>query len=175
MKSIVCILLLALISCDNLLKFQVHLENQKRNITDNLNDVKLNLTSTFSSNANQTCIDHPLCANSYCKNVKKVRTVPYKEERTWGLFESGKPAVRNDRNGWVCSHDLVRLGAICYGNKWWRMRTKTESFTERDSRCTRLIDESFQLLSIDSIEMELDDVENQCEEVTNNNTQLISC
>ncbi len=44
-------------------------------MTDNLDEVKLDLNKTLSTNANQTCRDHPLCANSYCKMLKRERGV----------------------------------------------------------------------------------------------------
>ena len=142
-------------------------------MTDNLDEVKLDLNKTITTHANQTCKDHPLCAHSYCKMIKRERGVQYREERTWGVFEGGKPKVTGDPNGWVCSNNVINL--VCWGNRWYRYRTRSEPYTEKDPRCKRLISEVYQLMSIDSVEMELNDVQDQCEESTQDNTQIISC
>ena len=175
MRTILCVLLLALASCDTLLQVQMHLENQRRDLTANLKAVPLDKSLSRTVNKNVKCEDHPMCSKLNCKMLNKQKQERYVQHHQFGFWDK-KPSLRNDKNGWNCVNIVKFVFEWgCKDNKYWRYQWKTVSYKERDPKCDAPIDETYELSSVNALEMELDDADHQCKKVVQETSELISC
>lgn len=95
--------------------------------------------------------------------LTKQRDERYVQRHQFGFWDK-KPPLKGGKDGWVCENTVkfvIEWG--CKDNRYWRYQWKTVSYKERDPACDKPIAEVYELESVDALEMELDDADNQCQ------------